>query len=53
MELSNLQSEGGKYPGILCGTLLVPQDIVMDVNNIMKHYSGMFPYYIIIMDRIN
>ena len=35
--VSHIQSECGKYPRIFCGTLSIPHNIVMDLNNVTLH----------------
>ena len=35
----HIQTECGEYLGILCEILLVPQNIVMDLNNVMLTYT--------------
>ena len=32
---SHIRSECEKYPGMLCGIMSVPRNIVMDLNNVM------------------
>ena len=34
-DIPHIQTGCGKYSGILCGILSVPQNIVMDLNNMM------------------
>ena len=33
--ISRIQTKCEKHPGILCGILLVPRNVVMDLNNVM------------------
>ena len=35
LNISHIQTKCGKYHGIFCGLLLVPHNIVMDLNNVM------------------
>ena len=36
LDIPHIQCECGEYPGILRGILSVPQNIVMNMNNVMN-----------------
>jgi hypothetical protein len=36
LDISHIQYECGKYQGILSGILSVPQNVVVDMNNVMS-----------------
>ena len=38
MDNPHVQFECGEYPGISCGILSIPHNIVMDLNNVMHIY---------------
>jgi hypothetical protein len=43
-DVSHIQTECGKYQGIVCGILSVPQNTIMDPNNVMLTNVGRFSY---------
>ena len=46
LDIPHIQSKCGEYPKILCGILLVPQNIVMDLNKVMVLQENMIFYYL-------
>ena len=44
--ISHLHFQCGKYPGIFCGILSVPQYVVMNVKNVMNLLSFFHPFLI-------
>ena len=52
LDIPRIQFECGEYPGILCGIVLVPQNIIMDLNNVMHAYKPVDKKYLSFLFRL-